>query len=128
MGFNSIKQSKPKEETTKPRRPPGRTIKSREDQLIEMANSLAERQIRNGTASSQVVTHFLRLGSSRAQLENTKIEHETILLQAKTEALASAKRMEALYAEALLAMRRYSGAISVVPEDLPELEDGDDDL
>ena len=70
---------------------------------------LAEQQIMDGTASSQIITHFLKLGTAKAELERAKLEAENKLLQAKTEALESAKEIKELYGEALKAMRNYSG-------------------
>lgn len=88
---------------------PAQTLEAREDQLIAMATDLAAERMAAGTASAQVVTHYLRLGTVKAKLELEKLEHENELLQAKTEALQSAKRVEELYAEALQAIARYSG-------------------
>jgi hypothetical protein len=70
---------------------------------------LAEKQILNGKASSQVITHFLKLASSKEKLEKEKLQRENELLKAKTEAVQSAKRVEELYTNALNAMRSYSG-------------------
>jgi hypothetical protein len=70
---------------------------------------LAAEQLSAGTASSQVITHFLKLGTMRAKLEMEKLSQENQLLKAKTEALASTKRIEELYKEALDAMRSYQG-------------------
>lgn len=98
-----------KAEPTQKRRPPATTPEAREKQLIDLAVSLAEKQILDGTASSQIITHFLKLGSMRETLEREKIEEENKLLKAKTEALQSAKRVEELYENALNAMRLYSG-------------------
>ena len=94
--------------TAKPRRP-GLTPESRENQIIADAMALAERQIREGTASSQVITHFLKLGSTKAKLEKEKLERENELLRAKTDALESSKDMLAMYENAIKAMREYSG-------------------
>lgn len=88
---------------------PALTPEARENQMISLAVDLAEQQLRAGTASSQVITHFLKLGSEQSRLERKKLEHENDLLQAKTESLKSAKRMEELYEQALNAMRSYSG-------------------
>lgn len=63
----------------------------------------------NGTASAQVITHYLKLGSTREQLEQERLRHENDLLVAKREALASAARIETMYEEAIAAMRSYSG-------------------
>ena len=88
---------------------PGLTPESRENQMISLAVDLAEEQLRNGTASSQVITHFLKLGTTMAKLEKEKLERENKLLDAKTEALESTKRVEELYLNALRAMKGYSG-------------------
>lgn len=85
------------------------TPEARENQIIAKAMDLAERQIDEGTASSQVLTHFLKLATTRAELEKEKIKHENELLRAKTESLQSAKKMEEVYVKALNAMKRYSG-------------------
>jgi ribosomal protein S16 len=82
----------------KRRQAPGRTIESRENQVIRLAYDLVEKRIKNGTATSQEVTHFLKTGSVVAQLEKAKLEKENELLKAKTEALQSQKRVEELYA------------------------------
>lgn len=75
-----------------------------------MAHDLAEEQIRAGHASSQVVTHFLKLGSSRERLEQQRIQHENELLQVKREQIEAQARVEELYLEALNAMKSYSGS------------------
>lgn len=90
-------------------RRPAMTPDARENQMINLAVDLAEKQLEEGTASSQVITHFLKLGSSKERLEREKLEEENKLLRAKTESLQSQKRVEELYAEALTAMRRYNG-------------------
>lgn len=94
-------------QTRKPR--PATTPEDRENQMIAYAVDLAEKQLRAGTASSQVITHFLKLGSTREQLEKTRIEQENLLIKAKIEALESSKNVAELYGEALKAMRTYSG-------------------
>ena len=88
---------------------PGLTPESRENQMIALAVDLAEKQLIEGTASSQVITHFLKLGSTKERLEKEKLEEENKLLRAKTEALQSAKRVEELYSDAIAAIRKYSG-------------------
>lgn len=91
------------------RRPPATTPEARENQLVSLAVDLAERQIIEGTASAQVITHYLKLGTTRERLEQERLANENILLRAKAEAMESGKRIEALYNEALQAMRGYSG-------------------
>ena len=88
---------------------PALSVEARENQMISLAVDLAEKQLREGTASSQVITHFLKLGTSRAELEKERLIHENELLRAKTEAIESGKRVEELYLNALNAMRDYSG-------------------
>lgn len=88
---------------------PALTPEARENQMISLAVDLAEKQLVEGTASSQVITHYLKLGSTKERLEKEKLEEENKLLKARTEALQSAKRVEELYADAIAAMKRYSG-------------------
>lgn len=92
-----------------PRRPPAKTPEGRENQLLSLAIDLAEKQLREGTASAQVLTHYLKLASGREELERERIRKENILLEAKVEAIASSARMEELYSEAINAMRGYAG-------------------
>lgn len=101
------------QDSGKTRRRPGLTPESRENQLIAMAMDAAEDQLLNGTASSQIIVHFLKLGCTKAELEKEKIERENQLLRAKTESLESAKRVEELYENALNAMKNYSGMSDV---------------
>lgn len=89
---------------------PALTPEARENQLISLAYDLAEKQLLEGTASSQVITQFLKLGSIKERRELEKLEQENKLLIAKTEALESAKKMEGLYEEALQAFKTYSGS------------------
>ena len=88
---------------------PGLTPESRENQLVSLAVDLAEQQLRDGTASSQVITHYLKLGTTKYKEELEKTKRENELLRAKTETLQSAKRVEELYENALKAMKTYSG-------------------
>jgi hypothetical protein len=103
------------------RRVPARTPEARELELSSAAYDLAEEQIHNGTASSQVITHFLRAGSMRERLEQQRMEHEIELMQVKKEQLEGQKRVEELYVSALEAMRSYSGLGSPA-----EIEEGAD--
>ncbi len=102
-----MKKVKTSESSRKMR--PALTPEARENQLISLAVDLAEKQLMEGTASSQVITHYLKLATTREKLENEKKMKEMELLQAKTEAIESSKRIEAMYTEALNAMRSYSG-------------------
>lgn len=91
------------------RRRPASTLASRENQLISDAVDLAERHIREDRVSAQVLTHYLKLGSTREQLEQERLRNENQLLRAKIANLETAKNVEALYAEAIQAMRTYAG-------------------
>ena len=102
-----VKAVDPSESSQKMR--PALTPEADENQLISLATNLARKQLMNGTASSQVITHYLKLGSTKERLEKEKLEEENKLLRAKTESLQSQKKVEELYAEALKAMRNYSG-------------------
>ena len=98
-----------KETNQPPRRPLARTPEARENQLIVDSIDLAEKQIREGTASSQVITHFLKLGSTRERLEQERLKRENDLLRAKVEQLSDVQDIKALYQNALDAMKTYSG-------------------
>ena len=88
---------------------PALTPEARENQLVSLAVNLAEQQLRDGTASSQVITHYLKLGSTRAVLEKEKLERENELLRAKAENLESVKHVEELYIKAINALKDYGG-------------------
>lgn len=89
---------------------PALTPEARENQLISLAVDLAEQQLRDGTASSQVITHFLKLGSSREKLEQETLVKNQELIEAKKESLKSAKATEEMYNNALAAMKTYTGS------------------
>lgn len=95
------------------KRKPATTPEARENQMISLAIDLAEKQLREGTASSQVITHYLKLGSikEKTELERLKLENE--LTVAKTESLKAQKNIEELYANAMQAFKGYQGAIRV---------------
>lgn len=94
---------------SKRRRAPATTIQARENQLVSLAVELAEKQLLDGTATSQVITHYLKLGSTKDRLKQEIMMEEKKLLEAKVESIKSADRVEKLYKEALDAMRQYSG-------------------
>lgn len=103
--------------------PPVESFEARENQLIALAMDCAEKQIRSGKVSSQVLTHFLRLGTEKAALENEKIRNENEMLQAKVETLRSQQRSEELYQAALDAMRSYAGFESFDEDQGEEIDD-----
>ena len=88
---------------------PALSPEARENQLISLAIDLVEQRLIDGTASSQETTHFLKLASTKSRIEKEILEKQKELISAKTENLKSAQRIEELYAEAITAMRNYSG-------------------
>ena len=88
---------------------PAISVEARENQLISLAVDRAEQQLRDGTASSQVIVHYLKMGSEKERLERERLAEENKLLRAKTEQLKSQKRSEELMEEALKAFRNYNG-------------------
>ena len=105
--------------TVNRKRAPAKTPEARENQLVALAIDVAEKQLLDGTASSQVITHYLKLGSTKDRVEKDILLEKKELLKAKTEAMQSSKRVEELYKTALDAMRMYSGNKT--------LDDDDDD-
>lgn len=85
------------------------TPEARENQMIALAVDLAEEKLRNGTASSQLICHYLNLATKKYQTENEILEKKKDLMVAQREALESSKAIEAMYAQAIEAMRIYSG-------------------
>lgn len=98
-----------KQTTTSAKSAPALSPEAREKQLIALAVDLAERQLIEGTASSQVITHYLKLASTKERLEREILEKQKDLMDAKTESLKSGKRFEELYQNAIVAMRTYGG-------------------
>lgn len=98
----------PSEKRTR-RSHPGTTPDARENQIVSLAYDLAEKQIREGTASSQVLTEFLKRGSTKERIEKEILQHQKELIKAKTESIHSSKNNESLYQDAIDAMRSYSG-------------------
>ena len=88
------------------------TPEAREMQLTSLAVDLAEKQLLEGTASSQIITHYLKAGSTREQLELERLRSENEMLRAKTKALASAEDQKVLLEKALKAFTEYSGEAS----------------
>jgi hypothetical protein len=99
-------------------RRPDISPEAREARLVSLAMDLAERQLRDGSAPATTVSHFLKMGSSREALEQEKLLVDTDLSRARSEALASAARIEILYADAIAAIKRYQGQESMEDEEL----------
>lgn len=89
---------------------PAATPEERENQMISLAFDRAEQQLRDGTASAQVITHFLKLGTVKNEIELEKLRRENELLAAKTSAIESQENIEKLYANAIEAMKKYRGS------------------
>lgn len=97
--------------TSSRKRRPASTLEGREQQLSALAVDLAEKQLREGTASAQVITHYLKLASTREKLEQKKLESEVELRRAQIESIESQKSIEELYANAIKAMQTYAGNV-----------------
>lgn len=100
------------------RQRPATTIEGRENQMIALAIDQAEKDLREGKASPSVVIHFLKLATTKEQLEKEKLIEENRLLKAKTEALTSAEESKEMYLKAINAFKRYSG--NGVDDDISE--------
>lgn len=90
---------------------PALTPEARENQLISMAHDVAEQRMRDGTASSQLICYYLKLGSAKERLEKEILKQQKELMEAKTEAIRSEKDLRELYTEAMKAMREYQGVV-----------------
>lgn len=86
-----------------------RTPEARENQLMDLAVDLAEKQLSEGTASSMVITHYLKMASQRNRLEQEKLQKEIEFLRAKTDAYEADRRSDEKYERALRAFSLYSG-------------------
>lgn len=104
---------------------PALTPEAREQQMISLAMDLVQERLLNGTASSQETTHFLKLASTKHQLELEQMKEQTALMKAKKESLEATQRIEELYKGALEAMRTYSGGNFAPAEMTEEDEDRD---
>jgi len=104
------------DEINEPLPPPAKTLEGREDQLIAAAMDLAEKRIRNETASAQEVVHFLRQATVRNQLEQEKIRHENLVLQTRVKEMENRRSGDELLSRALAAFRGYAGHDPVDPE------------
>ena len=98
---------------SKPRMPPARTPESREEQMIALAFDAAQKQMENGTASAQVIVHFLKFGSERDKLEREKLRKENLLAEARVDQINSSAHNSELYQEAIRMMGVYTGEHSV---------------
>ncbi len=88
---------------------PALSPEAEEQQMVYLATCLAKKQLMDGTASSQVITHYLKLGSQREKIEREILEKQGRLLDAKADAVQSAEKVGKLYEDALKAFRTYSG-------------------
>lgn len=95
--------------STIPKLRPALSPEARENQMIALAMDLVEQRLRDGTASSQETTHFLKAASqkSKLELENLRLTNE--LTAAKTKAIGDTAEIKILYEDALKAMRKYQG-------------------
>lgn len=102
---------------------PALTPEANEQLMVSLAMDCAMQQLRDGTASSQVITHFLKIGSTMGKEELARLKSENELLKAKTDSIKSADDKNKMYAEAIRAMKVYSGS----GESIEDEEDEDED-
>ena len=107
---------------------PALSPESRENQITSLAMDLAEKQIRNGTASSQVITHFLQLGATKTELEKEKLRNENELLKAKKKDIESNAASQETFEKALKAFKSYSGDSSESNPDNPTVIDNPEEF
>ena len=90
---------------------PATTPEARENQMIDHAVTLAEKQLIEGTASSQIITHYLKLAAERKreELELKILERQAELYEAKTKQIRNQEEFGVLYERAIAAMRTYGG-------------------
>ena len=103
---------------SKPRMAPATTPEGREQQMVSLAFDLAQAQLEDGTASAQVITHFLKFGSSQNALEKEKLRKENLLMQARVDQISASAQNSELYQEAINMMKIYTG------EELEDDQDG----
>lgn len=104
-----VNDSSASEKKTTRKQAPAKSKEARQQQLENLAMNLAEEKLRDGTASSQIICHFLSLTTAKSELEQEKLKADTQLQKAKVEALDSQRKSEELYAKAIAAMKRYQG-------------------
>lgn len=95
--------------STKSRRRPTMSEEGSENQMISLAHKCAEEQLRKGTASSQIICHYLKMGSEKERLAIEKDKAELELLRAKTRSIESADQMNEMFAQALKVFSSYRG-------------------
>lgn len=105
---------------------PTLTQEAREARLVSLAMDLAERQLLDGTVSSQVLTELLRRGSDKARAEVAHLEAQNQLVYAKIDAIQAANELKEVYENAIAAMMRYSGHQDEVPDSYEDYEDYED--
>lgn len=109
-------KNSPKAEQAPRKRPPAKTVEGRENQMIALAVDLAEKQLVEGTASSQIVSHYLKLATTKARVELEIAEKQRDLIVAKTESLRSNEEIKELYTQAMSAFRQYAGQEEILDD------------
>lgn len=84
------------------------TPEAREQQLVNLAVNLAEKQLRDGTASPSVISHFLKIASTRETIEREILEKQAALIEAKSKSIGESKDAEKLAKAAIEAMKNYN--------------------
>lgn len=114
------RSKKTSQEYERPSITPAMTLEDQEDQLVSLAVDLAVQRLRDGTASNQLISEIIKMGTVKEKLSREKLQRENEMLRAKTEAIEASKNSAELYAKAIKAMSIYSGH--------PEYGDEEDDF
>lgn len=91
------------------RKTPPKNDAEYEKRLVSLAMEQAERKLMDGTASNQLIIHYLKLASPREKLERENLKESNKLLRAKARAIESSERLEEQLAQAMEAFTRYTG-------------------
>jgi|SRR5699024_8579277 len=89
---------------------PASTPEAREKQLVSLAVDLAEKQLKEGTASPSIINHYLKIASKRETLERDILERQARLIESKAESMSKDREAEQLAKEAIEAMKSYSSS------------------
>ena len=104
------------------KRVPDVSDNQREKRLCDLALTAVEQRIKDGTASSAELVHFLKLGSERYKYEQEELKWKTELLRAKTQAIAEAEKSSLDYAKVIEALTHYgSTVLSSNEEDVSDI-------
>lgn len=110
MTDNTSSNKKKSRKTTEKKSKPASSPEAREKQLTRLAVDLAEKQLRDGTASPSIINHYLKIASSRESLERDILEKQAKMIEAKAQNITRDREVEELTKSAIEAMRSYTSS------------------